>query len=92
MATDWTNRTRAIAYFEKLVKQLKRVNDDDKEMYVEALNALRRSQDHTAIQNRLNAAMKIIRTIADNPDCAGASCGVACKEFVTAPTKSGEPK
>ena len=55
MATDWSARTASIHYFEKLVKQLKRTNDDDKELYEAALHALRRSQDHTAIQNRLQA-------------------------------------
>jgi hypothetical protein len=53
MSTDWSARTAAIEYFEKLVKQLKRVNDDDKELYEAALHALRRSQDHTAIQTKL---------------------------------------
>lgn len=50
MSRDWSTRTAAIAYFEKLVKELKRSNDEDKEIFEEALNALRRSQDHTAIQ------------------------------------------
>lgn len=61
MATDWSGRTAAIEHFEKLVKILKRTNDEDKEVYEEALNALRRSQDHTAIQTRLNGTMKTLR-------------------------------
>lgn len=61
MATDWTSRTAALAYFEKATKTLKCVNDDDKEMYEQALNALRRSQDHTAIQTRLGGVMKTLR-------------------------------
>lgn len=55
MATDWSARTAAIEHFEKIVKQLKRANDDDKELYEAALHALRRSQDHTAIQNKLQS-------------------------------------
>jgi len=61
MATDWSMRTAAIEHFEKLVKQLKRVNDDDKELYEQALNALRRSQDHTAIQTKLTQTMRALR-------------------------------
>lgn len=63
MATDWSGRTAAIAYFEPLVKQLKRTNDDDKEVYDEALRALRRSQDHTAIQTKLTTAMRALREV-----------------------------
>ena len=84
MATDWANRTKALAYFEKASKMLRSANDDDKEMYIEAVNALRRSQDHTAIQNKLNAAMRVIRKIANNPDCSLASCGITCREFLAA--------
>jgi ribA/ribD-fused uncharacterized protein len=58
MPTDWSARTAAIEYFEKLVKQLKRVNDDDKELYEAALHALRRSQDHTAIQTKLTETVR----------------------------------
>lgn len=61
MATDWSARTAAIEHFEKLVKQLKRVNDDDKELYEAALHALRRSQDHTAIQTKLTSAMRALK-------------------------------
>lgn len=61
MATDWSARSAAIEHFEKLVKQLKRVNDDDKELYEAALHALRRSQDHTAIGNKLNSTIKVLR-------------------------------
>lgn len=58
MPTDWSARTAAIEYFEKLVKQLKRANDDDKEIYEAALHALRRSQDHTAIQTKLTETVR----------------------------------
>lgn len=58
MSTDWSARTAAIEHFEKLVKQLKRVNDDDKEIYEAALHALRRSQDHTAIQTKLTETVR----------------------------------
>lgn len=58
MPTDWSARTAAIEYFEKLVKQLKRTNDDDKEIHEAALHALRRSQDHTAIQTKLTETVR----------------------------------
>lgn len=87
VATDWSARTAALEYFEKQLKLAKRANDEDRELLEQAVNALRRSQDHTAIQNRLNEATKIIRKIAANPDCASASCGRACKEFLTAQGK-----
>ncbi len=78
MATDWSMRTLALRYFEKVP----RGGHIDKEYAEEAVNALRRSQDHTAIQDKLNAAVKLIRKIANNPDCASASCGLDCKEFL----------
>jgi hypothetical protein len=84
MATDWSARTAALKYFETWLKTSKRVNDDDKEMIEQAVHALRRSQDHTAIQNKLNDAMKLIRKIASNPDCGSATCGLDCKEFLAA--------
>ena len=87
MPTDWSAREAALAYFEKASKVLRSVNDDDKEHYIEAVNALRRSQDHTAIQNKLNAAVKLIRRIASNPDCASATCGLDCKEFLSKETR-----
>lgn len=55
MSTDWSTRTAAIPYFEKLVRHLKQASDDDADKYEAALQALRRSQDHTAIQTKLNA-------------------------------------
>lgn len=55
MATDWSARDEALECFEKLLKLAKRNNDDDKEMLQQAVNALRRSRDHTAIQNKLKA-------------------------------------
>lgn len=61
MATDWTARDEAIGYFEGLVKQLKRRNHEDKELYEAALHALRRSQDHTAIQTKLQNTLKALR-------------------------------
>lgn len=63
MATDWSDRAAAILYFEKAVKTLKRTNDEDKELYEAALHALRRSQDHTAIQTKLNNATKLLREL-----------------------------
>lgn len=58
MSTDWAARTAAIEHFEKLVKLLKRTNDDEKEIYEAALHALRRSQDHTAIQTKLTETVR----------------------------------
>jgi predicted ATPase len=82
MATDWSARTAAIEYFEQAVRDLKRVNDDSKELYVQALNALRRSQDHTAIQNKLNEAMKVIRLIAEMPASTHDIDKQLCQEFL----------
>ena len=82
MATDWLDRTAAIAYFERLVKRLKRTNDDDQDIYEAALNALRRSQDHTAIQTRLNEATKIIRMIAEMPASTHEIDRQLCQEFI----------
>ncbi len=56
-----TDRERALAYFERQLKMAKRLNDDEKEHLQEAVNALRRSQDHSAIQRRLNAVMSLLR-------------------------------
>lgn len=87
MATDWSARDDALKYFQNVP----RGGHIDKEYAEQAVNALRRSQDHTAIQNKLNAAMELIRNIASNPACALASCGLDCKEFLAAqpPTPSG---
>lgn len=63
MATDWSARTEALEYFENLLRILKRANDDDKEHYQQAVNALRRSQDHTAIQTKLNSVMLALRDL-----------------------------
>lgn len=48
----------ALDYFSKLLKQAKRFNEDEKDLYEAAVNALRRSQDHTAIGNKLNETIK----------------------------------
>lgn len=61
MATDWSTREGALRYFEEALRRATRFNDDDKGLYEQAVNALRRSQDHTAIQTRLNGAMKTLR-------------------------------
>lgn len=58
MTTDWRDRTAALDYFSKLLKQAKRFNEDEKDLYEAAVNALRRSQDHTAIGNKLNETIK----------------------------------
>jgi hypothetical protein len=63
MATDWSGRTAALTYFEKALKAAKRCNDEDRDHMQEAVNALRRSQDHTAIQTRLNTAMQALREV-----------------------------
>lgn len=61
MATDWSAREAALAYFEKQLKIAKRFNDGDTVIMEAARDALRRSQDHTAIQTRLHGAMKTLR-------------------------------
>lgn len=66
MATDWSGRDAAITYFEKVVRDLKWSNDEDKELYIEALNALRRSQDHTAIQTKLRATINVLRDLVES--------------------------
>lgn len=91
MATDWSDRTAAISYFEKEVKRLKRLNDEDKEIYEAALNALRRSQDHTAIQTKLNDATRIIRVIAEMPASSHEIDAQLCREWLTG-TINGEGK
>jgi hypothetical protein len=57
MARDWSQRDDALKYFERV----KRGGHVDYDYAEEAVNALRRSQDHTAIQNKLNAAMRVLR-------------------------------
>jgi hypothetical protein len=77
MATDWSARTAALEYFEKALKNVKRGDDDEmKELLEQAVNALRRSQDHTAIQNKLNAAMDLLR------DLKGVFAGDAAPHWV----------
>jgi hypothetical protein len=58
-----TDRERALAYFERELRLAKRLNEDDKEYVQEAVNALRRSLDHTAIQTKLNVAMSCLREL-----------------------------
>jgi hypothetical protein len=41
MATDWSARTAAIVHFEKLVKQLKRANDEEAEIQTKLQNTLK---------------------------------------------------
>jgi hypothetical protein len=65
MSTDWSTRTAAIEYFEKLVKQFKKTRDEDTEIYEAALSALRRSQDHTAIQSKLQRTLKALGVYKD---------------------------
>lgn len=68
MATDWAARTRALAYFEQCLKDSKRFNDDDRDHLEQAVNALRRSQDHTAIQAKLNVTTKALRELAESAE------------------------
>src|SRR5882672_11130872 len=63
MATDWSGRAAALKYYERELQFAKRVNAENKELVEEAVNALRRSQDHTAIQTKLNDATKALRDI-----------------------------
>ena len=57
MARDWSARDAALKYFQK-AKRL-----DDSGAYAEAINALRRSQDHTAIEKRLQSATRLLREV-----------------------------
>jgi len=61
MATDWTARDNAIKYFECMLSLAKRHRHDEAAHYEQALNALRRSADHTAIQTKLNEAMRQLK-------------------------------
>lgn len=63
MATDWSGRTAALKYYEHELAVAKRSNFADKDFIEQAVNALRRSQDHTAIQTKLNDATKLLREI-----------------------------
>ncbi len=63
MARDWSGRDAALRFFQKM-KHL-----DDSGAYAEAINALRRSQDHTAIENRLKDATRLLQEVhlCDHP-------------------------
>ena len=51
--TDWTARTAAIEYFTKAARQ-SWGDSEMRDLYEAAVHALRRSQDHTALQTRCN--------------------------------------
>lgn len=84
MARDWSGRARALEYFEKELKLAKRFNSDEKELYEEAVNALRRSQDHTAIQTKLTSAIRCIRSVAEMPAATHEIDRALCKEWLAA--------
>ena len=81
MARDWSGRAAALAYFEKQLKWAKQCNDDNKELIQEAVNALRRSQDHTAIQRKLNEATSVLRNVRLCADLCGA-CQLSIDRFM----------
>lgn len=59
---DWGPRTRAIKYFELELAGTEH-NHQDGEMFEAALSALKRSQDHTAIQTRITETMRALRAL-----------------------------
>ena len=69
MSTDWTDRDRAIDAYERIVKEAKSFDDADLWLYTEALAALRRSADHTAIQTLLQTAISLLRDVVDEGEC-----------------------
>jgi hypothetical protein len=95
MATDWSGRTAALAYFEKALKAAKRFNDEDRDHMQEAVNALRRSQDHPAIHKKLNAAMAALREardyILDNGDVRPRAQVIECIDDVLRGTHTRRP-
>ena len=76
MARDWTGRDAALTFFQRH-KHL-----DDTGSYEEAIRALRRSQDHTAIHNKLQGAVRIIRMIATMPSSTHEIDAAICKEWL----------
>lgn len=82
--TDWTLRTQALAYYEKAFKDAKRFNEEDMDMIEQAVNALRRSQEHTSIQTKLNSAVKVIRMIAEMPASTHDIDAALCREWLDA--------
>ena len=79
---DWSTRTAALKYFEDWLKVSKQRNDGDKEIIEQAVNALRRSQDHTAIQDKLKSAIRCIRSIAEMPQSSHEIDSALCKEWL----------
>lgn len=69
MARDWSGREAALKYFQK------HRHLDDSGAFDEAINALRRSQDHTAIQNKLNAAMAALKNLVFMVRTSGGTAG-----------------
>jgi hypothetical protein len=63
MATDWSHRTKAIAYFEGMVHL--DCGEPETAHYKAALDALRRSQDHTAIQAKLQEAINKLKALGE---------------------------
>lgn len=61
MATDWSARDAALPYFEKHLKWAKQEGDSNVPLIEAAVHALKRSQDHTALQTRLNTALETLR-------------------------------
>jgi hypothetical protein len=76
MARDWSGRDAALKFFQK-TKYL-----DDSGHYAEAINALRRSQDHTAIERKLKDATRLLQEVHM---CAHAGTGLCdrCKASVS---------
>jgi hypothetical protein len=76
MARNWSGRDAALKFFQK-AKHL-----DDSGAYAEAINALRRSQDHTAIEKRLKDATRLLHEV-HLCDYDGAGLCDRCKQSVS---------
>jgi hypothetical protein len=83
MATDWSARTEALTFFETELKAAKRHNNHNKEHVEQAVNALRRSQDHTAIQNKLKEARNLLIE-ASLCDHSGSGLCQGCRDLIRA--------
>lgn len=76
MARDWSTRDAALKFFQKH----KHLDEDG--FYAEAVNALRRSQDHTAIERKLKDATRLLQE-AHLCDHKGDGLCSRCKESIS---------
>lgn len=87
MPRDWSGRDAALKYFEKH----KHLDDDGH--YAEAINALRRSQDHTAIQTKLQRTINALRVYTNcRHGCVDCFCTKEARAELFDPVAQGETK